>query len=126
MPPKQPPKEPKPKFKEPRTKWKNSQAKKQLYDDLVEGDTPIDDSGDSDELLLEWYNSNDEYKKYDPDLFKGRLDGLRKTIAERQSRARDDRDAYQQFKEQFLLPCFCYQREKVSTIREMIGMVNLV
>ena len=64
--PKQPPKETKPPFKEPRTKWKNSEAKKPLCDDLVDGEIPLDDDGDSEELLLEWHLSRDEHKRCDP------------------------------------------------------------
>ena len=88
-------------FKEPRTKWKNSKAKIKLYDDLVDGNIPLEFEGEeeSEDDILFYYMSRDEYQLYDPDMFKSRLDSLRHTVNERQTRARDDLLAYQKFKE---------------------------
>ena len=89
-------------FKEPRTKWRNSKAKIKAYDDLVAGDIPLVVVDESQEDILRYWNLREEYKLYDPDQFKERLDSLRKTISERNERARDDLEAYQHFKARHL------------------------
>ena len=88
-----------PPFKEPRRKWQSSQAKVILYDDLVEGLIPLNENEEEedDDVIRSYWESREEYQLYDPDLFEGRLKSLRQTIINRQARAREDLEAYQQF-----------------------------
>ena len=52
-------------FKEPRTKWKNSKAKIQLYDDLVNGVIPlVIDTEESEETIMLYYNLRDVYMPF--------------------------------------------------------------
>ena len=82
-------------FKEPRTKWQKSKAKQLLHEDLVNDDYPLDvELSEGDIELI--YNSRDEFLLYDPEKFPGRLESLRKTIKDRNRRARNDMLAYEQ------------------------------
>lgn len=85
-----------PTFAEPRTKWRKSKAKEILYDDLVDGKIPLVKQAGED--THQYYLSRNEYQRYDPDKWTSRLDQLRETINFRYERARDDLEAYRQFK----------------------------
>jgi hypothetical protein len=83
-------------FKEPKTKWKNSEAKRRLYNLILEG--VIADEDNDTEDLQEIYFMDEEFVKYDYGKFKNRLSQLRAKIEGLNNRAKDDLEAFENYK----------------------------
>jgi hypothetical protein len=92
------------KKKEPKIPWKDSDAKKMLYKEIMAGlvplEAPKDDDGQFTEpALCEIYAMQPEYAYYDVEKFLGRLSLLRKTIKEANTRAKDYEEAFNNYKQ---------------------------
>lgn len=81
--------------------WKDSVAKRMLYRDIRKGLVPKearDEHNRSTMPLKDIYNMHpEEYHKYDYKKFSGRLSSLRKTVREKNLRAKDDQAAFDLF-----------------------------
>lgn len=84
------------KFQEPKTKWKKSEAKKILWNMILDG--TISDSDNETEDLTDIYLHHEEFLKYDFGKFAGRLSALRKKVHELNDRAAQDLEAFQVYK----------------------------
>jgi hypothetical protein len=84
-------------FKEPRIKWKKSKGKRLLYEDLMDGVVPLIDDPNMDAEQI--FFMHDEYGEYDPDKFASRLKTLRDAIRVANTRADDDLEALETYKE---------------------------
>jgi hypothetical protein len=87
---------------EPKIPWKKSEAKRLLYKDIMDGEVPLeakDAVGISTMPLHEIYIERAEYSLYSYEKFSSRLSSLRKTIKEANMRAKDDEEAFKNYKE---------------------------
>jgi hypothetical protein len=88
-------------FKEPKIKWRNSKAKRLLYQAMMDGRVTLDkdDLGDGGEkmTLRAIYVLEAEFAEYNYDKFSHRVSSLRKTITDAESRAEQDQEAYDNF-----------------------------
>ena len=82
-------------FQEPRKKWKKSQARKILYEMIMDG--TIDDEDNEDENIHDIYLMHEEFLKYDFGKFEERLSTLRGKIQELNKRANDDEKAFEEY-----------------------------
>ena len=86
--------------KEPQISWEKSKAKKILYNDIINGNVPLEskfEDNTSTMKLQDIYLMRPEYAQYDYKKFSSRLSSLRKTISANQERAEDDQDAFELF-----------------------------
>ena len=78
-------------FVEPKTKWRNSAAKKMLFDDVNSGKVPIGakehNNNKKKMTLQEIYQMHSEYSTYDYKKFASRLSSVRNTIKKLNNRA---------------------------------------
>lgn len=87
--------------KEPKTKWKNSEAKRLLEKDILNGKVPLyakDENGKSTMALQDIYTSRPEFSEYLYDKFSSRLSSLRKSLQDKKDRAAWDQEAFEIFK----------------------------
>lgn len=84
-------------FKEPRIKWKKSKAKRLLYQDLMDGVVPLVDDPNIDSQTI--FFMHEEYGEYDPDKFASRLKALRNALRLSTTRADDDLEAFETYKQ---------------------------
>lgn len=78
---------------EPKIPWKKSEAKKQLYELIMNGEVPLqatDVNGRSTMPLSMIYLMNPEFRKYHYSKFSSRLSSLRKTIVANIGRSEED------------------------------------
>ena len=80
--------------KKKEAKWRKSKAKQILYEMLLDGTVPMEDTMP----ILDVYLLDEEFAKFDYDKFKGRLNRLRAKIRELDSRADDDLEAFRTYK----------------------------
>ena len=85
------------KFVEPKIKWRNSAAKKKLYDDVNNGIVPLDSKGPGKMTLKDIYLTRLEYAAYDFKKFSSWLNSIRKSIKGLASRANQDQEAFDLF-----------------------------
>ena len=78
---------------ENKVKWRKSEAKRILYDFLMDGTAPMEGGS-----LEDIYSLHEEFAKYDFDKFEGRLNRLRDKIKEMDNRADDDLAAFENYK----------------------------
>jgi hypothetical protein len=86
--------------KEPTIKWRHSKAKRLLYQDILNGIVPLeseDEEGNPTMPLYEIYTMRPEYAEYDYDKLASRLASLRATMAANETRADDDKTAFELF-----------------------------
>jgi hypothetical protein len=84
-------------FKEPKIKWRKSQAKKDLYNLIIEG-VISDDPNDSTPIKDIYYMST-EFQKYSFDKFESRLlKALREKNESLNTRAKEDQQAFEIYK----------------------------
>jgi hypothetical protein len=89
------------KWLEPKKKWRNSEAKKILFELLRDGTIPRvqhDSNGNDIMTIEEIYNLDDQFLLYDPDKFEERLNRMRKHLDALDERAADDRKAFEKYK----------------------------
>jgi hypothetical protein len=92
-------------FKEPKIKWKNSEAKRLLSKDIMDGLVPLaafeNDDGKTPTFppLRDIYMTRPEFSLYKYDNFSSRLSSLRATIIDANTRAKDDEEAFKVYKE---------------------------
>ncbi len=82
--------------------WKHSKARKLLYDDLRNGLVPLEkQSEDDDETFTDEYiyTMHPEYAEYEWDMFPARLRSLRDIVKGNNSRAAQDEQLYNVFKQ---------------------------
>ena len=82
------------------TPWRESKARKILYDDIMNGLVPLhakDSNGKSTMKLREIYDMHEEYSDYSYKNFSRRVSSARKTLKIAQQRKQDDADAFQNF-----------------------------
>jgi hypothetical protein len=87
---------------EPKITWKKSEAKRLLYKVIMEDLIPLegtDDKGEPTMPLRDIYMMRPQYSDYLYDKFYSRLSGLRKTINEANTRAKDDEEAFKNYKQ---------------------------
>lgn len=88
-------------FQEPKIKWRKSKANKVLYDLLRDGTIPLqkqDGNGNTTMTTEDIFALSEEFLLYDPNKFEGRLEALRKKIVELDTRASEDRAAFDIYK----------------------------
>ena len=86
------------KFIEPKIKWKNSKAKRLLYDMMMDGTVPLGEGEHERKMsTAEVYGLHPEFKLYDYEKFYSRLYTLRCTIKDLNNRARLDQEAFENF-----------------------------
>lgn len=86
---------------EEKVKWKRSNAKKLLYEFLLDGTVPTeakDKDGNVSMSIEDIYSLHEEFAKYRFDMFGGRLKRLRDKITELDGRAEQDLDAFNNYK----------------------------
>jgi hypothetical protein len=83
-------------FQEPKKKWEKSEARKRLYLLILDG--VIADEDNDAEDLQEIYMMDEEFLKYDYGKFKDRLSRLRTKIHQLNDRAKDDLEAFENYK----------------------------
>jgi hypothetical protein len=77
-----------------RIKWKDSQARRLLYMDILKGNIPMDnETMTAEEIFIQ----RPEFAAYDIDKFRSRLTTVRKQIKERNDRAAEDKKAFDIF-----------------------------
>lgn len=76
-------------------KWRKSKAKKILYEFLMDGTIPMEDTMPLEDIYL----LDEEFGKYDYKQFKGRLSRMRAKIVELDNRADEDLEAFRIFKQ---------------------------
>ena len=83
-------------FKEPDIKWENSEAKKILYQDLLNGHVPLEAraNGKSTTKLQDIYAMHPEYSLYSYRQFSSRLRSLRTTAKRTLTRKTNDMNAF--------------------------------
>jgi hypothetical protein len=90
-------------FEEPKIAWKKSDAKRLLYKDVMDGLVPLEatnhNNGQSTMQLREIYIMRPEYSHYLYEKFSSRLSSLRKTIKIASTQAKDDEEAFQNYKQ---------------------------
>ncbi len=92
-------------FKEPKVKWRKSKAKRILYELLMDGTIPLDDTMPFEEFFL----LSQEFASYDPEKFKSRLRSLRDKISELDKRAEEDRKAFDVYKKNHEVSLFSHK-----------------
>ena len=75
-------------------KWRKSKAKKLLYQLLMDGTIPMEDSMPLEDI----YSLNEEFAKWEYRLLKPRLTAIRKKIVELDNRAEADLAAFENYK----------------------------
>lgn len=81
-------------------KWKDSEARRLLYEDVLDGIIPLtakDSEGHTTMELEEIYASRPEFAAFDFDKFSSRLENIRKLIIKEDNRAEDDEQAFEKF-----------------------------
>jgi hypothetical protein len=77
-----------------KNKWRKSKAKQILYEMLLDGTVPMENTMPLEDIYL----LDEEFDNFDFDKFKGRLDRLKKKIRELDSRADEDLEAFRIYK----------------------------
>jgi hypothetical protein len=99
-------------FAEPKIKWRKSEAKKILHMLVVDGVIPLEakDANNQPTMAIQdVYNLHDEFKKYDFKKFQGRLSAVRIKVKELHSRANDDLDAFENFKQNHAVSLYSHK-----------------
>lgn len=88
------------KVKEPRIKWKDSRAKRILYEMLMEGIVPVREEDEDNPVMSikEIYMLHEDFALYDASKFNERLQRLRNKIIDLDNRASDDLKAFENYK----------------------------
>ena len=77
-----------------KNKWRKSKAKQILYEMLLDGTVPMENTMPLEDIYL----LDEEFDKFDFDKFRGRLNRLRAKIKELDSRADEDLEAFRAYK----------------------------
>jgi hypothetical protein len=102
-----------------KNKWRKSKAKKILYDMLLDGTVPMDNTMPLEDIYL----LDEEFAKFDFARFRGRLNRLNAKIKELDSRADEDLEAFRTYKRNHKPSLFShkgYVQWQGSTAQELL------
>jgi hypothetical protein len=89
-------------FKEPKKKWRNSRARRLLYDDVKNGVVQFGGNNNKPVMALEdIYSMHPEYVEYDECKFGDRLNGIITIVKKMENRAEEDYEAFLQYMENY-------------------------